>query len=117
MENELMPFLFKFNPTNREQRRAMMNEIKRNVPKTDEIEKRFLRVVFDDDDTHSYEYIYHQYLEMYEMAERWLKKNRKLKYTILTPNYFSRKYGYDEKVDGVNIYKSLRKILDGKGSK
>lgn len=90
------PYYLSISPTNREQRRQVIHELKRWFPDLFEIEKQFLVDLFSENNI-PYHRLYKFYLDHYkEMVER-VQKRGKLKCTAPNPHYFSNVYQPVEK--------------------
>ena len=79
-------------PVNREQKRKMYFEYKRNASKLIDAENAFLTALFTEDATFSYKELYDFYLTNYNNLIGWMQKNRMFKVTVPDTYYFSNEY-------------------------
>lgn len=85
-------------PVNRKHKRHVKEELLRNMPKLDEIEKNFLDDLFDEG-FQSYNTLYEKYSKKYMDMIMWMVRNKKFNLTIPNKLYFSYLYAPVETKD------------------
>ena len=95
---ELLPVRPKLKPKNRKEKRDLMSEVKRNIPKLFEIEQNFLDFIFNEEEA-DYDQAYDKYLEQYNKRIVWMQKQRMFHLTYPHPYYFPLKYKGETQYD------------------
>lgn len=79
-------------PANRHEKRAIASELNRNGAYFEELEQRFLNILFDEKDIWSYDVLYTIYLNDWKVHLDYLVSKNKFKWTRPNLHFFEEKY-------------------------
>lgn len=91
LKNKL-PVIPKITATDRQKKRALEQELKRNNKRFHELEVEFFTAMFDESLEVSYSAIYESFLDSWLDLIEWHIRNRKFKKTAPSVDYFKDKY-------------------------